>query len=52
MVENGVSRELLDAVMAHDEAAARELVRRLYPLVVKLSGRIARREAPKKIFAR
>lgn len=36
MVENGVSRELLDAVMAHDEAAARELVRRLYPLVVKL----------------
>ncbi|HVF70351.1 MAG TPA: sigma-70 family RNA polymerase sigma factor [Chthoniobacterales bacterium] len=31
-----VSRELLAAVLEKDEAAAQELVRRLYPLVVKL----------------
>jgi RNA polymerase sigma-70 factor, ECF subfamily len=36
MADNGVSRELVDAVLRNDENAARELVRTLYPLVVKL----------------
>jgi RNA polymerase sigma-70 factor (ECF subfamily) len=35
MAEDGVSRELVAAVR-HDEDAARELVRKLYPLVAKL----------------
>jgi RNA polymerase sigma-70 factor, ECF subfamily len=36
MVEDGVSRELVAAALQQDEAAARELVRSLYPLVAKL----------------
>ena len=36
MVEDGVSRELVAAALRHDEEAARELVRTLYPLVAKL----------------
>lgn len=36
MAEDGVSRELVAAVLRQDEAAARELVRSLYPLVAKL----------------
>ena len=36
MADDGVSRELVSAVLRHDEPAARELVRSLYPLVVKL----------------
>jgi RNA polymerase sigma-70 factor (ECF subfamily) len=36
MAEEEVSRELVAAVQRHDEEAARELVRRLYPLVGKL----------------
>src|SRR5437870_7000888 len=36
MAEEGVSRELVAAVLREDEAAARELVRNLYPLVAKL----------------
>jgi RNA polymerase sigma-70 factor, ECF subfamily len=36
MAEDGVSRELVAAALQHDETAARELVRRLYPLVAKL----------------
>jgi RNA polymerase sigma-70 factor (ECF subfamily) len=36
MAEDEVSHELVAAVLQHDEAAARELVRRLYPLVAKL----------------
>jgi RNA polymerase sigma-70 factor (ECF subfamily) len=36
MAEEGVSPELVAAVLQQDESAARELVRRLYPLVAKL----------------
>jgi RNA polymerase sigma-70 factor (ECF subfamily) len=36
MADDGVSRELVAAVLREDEAAARELVRSLYPLVAKL----------------
>ena len=36
MAKDGVSRELVAAVLRQDEAAARELVRSLYPLVAKL----------------
>jgi RNA polymerase sigma-70 factor (ECF subfamily) len=36
MADEGVSRELVAAVLREDEAAARELVRSLYPLVAKL----------------
>jgi RNA polymerase sigma-70 factor (ECF subfamily) len=36
MVADGVSRELVAAALQHDDDAARELVRRLYPLVAKL----------------
>ena len=36
MAEDGVSRELVAATLRQDEAAARELVRTLYPLVAKL----------------
>ena len=36
MADDGVSRELVAAVLRHDENAARELVRILYPLVAKL----------------
>ena len=36
MAEDGVSRELVAAALRQDEAAARELVRSLYPLVAKL----------------
>src|SRR5213595_357746 len=36
MAEDGVSGELVAAVLRQDEAAARELVRNLYPLVAKL----------------
>ncbi len=36
MADDGVSRELVAAVLHEDEAAARELVRNLYPLVAKL----------------
>src|SRR3954451_8600480 len=36
MAEDGVSRELVAAVLRQDEAAAGELVRSLYPLVAKL----------------
>jgi RNA polymerase sigma-70 factor (ECF subfamily) len=36
MAADGVSRELVVAVLQQDEDAARELVRRLYPLVQKL----------------
>src|SRR5256714_3597254 len=36
MAEDGVSRELVAAVLRRDEAAARDLVRILYPLVAKL----------------
>ena len=36
MAEDDVSHELVAAVLQQDEAAARELVRRLYPLVAKL----------------
>jgi RNA polymerase sigma-70 factor, ECF subfamily len=36
MAEDGVSRELVAAAVRHDEDAARELVRNLYPLVAKL----------------
>jgi RNA polymerase sigma-70 factor (ECF subfamily) len=36
MAEDGVSRELVAAALQEDEAAARELVRTLYPLVAKL----------------
>src|SRR2546423_11268913 len=36
MVDEGVSRELVAAVLRQDESAARELVRSLYPLVAKL----------------
>ena len=36
MADEGVSRELVAATLRHDEAAARELVRSLYPLVAKL----------------
>ncbi|HKP92810.1 MAG TPA: RNA polymerase sigma factor [Chthoniobacterales bacterium] len=36
MAEEGVSRELVAAVLRHDEEAARALVRTLYPLVAKL----------------
>jgi len=36
MADDGVSRELVSAALRHDEEAARELVRRLYPLVAKL----------------
>ena len=38
MADDGVSRELVAAALEHDEEAARELVRRLYPLVAKLVG--------------
>ena len=36
MAEDEVSHELVAAVLQQDESAARELVRRLYPLVAKL----------------
>src|SRR5436309_13791244 len=36
MADEGVSRELVAAVLRKDENAARELVRSLYPLVAKL----------------
>jgi RNA polymerase sigma factor (sigma-70 family) len=36
MADDGVSRELVAAVLREDEDAARELVRSLYPLVAKL----------------
>src|SRR5437762_12074987 len=36
MADEGVSRELVEAVLQQDESAARELVRSLYPLVAKL----------------
>ena len=36
MADDGVSRELVAAVLRQDESAARELVRTLYPLVAKL----------------
>ena len=36
MADDEVSHELVAAVLQQDEAAARELVRRLYPLVAKL----------------
>src|SRR5438477_8124497 len=36
MADDGVSRELVAAVLRQDESAARELVRDLYPLVAKL----------------
>ena len=36
MAEDEVSHELVAAVLQQDEAAARQLVRRLYPLVAKL----------------
>jgi RNA polymerase sigma-70 factor, ECF subfamily len=36
MADGGVSRELVAAALRRDEEAARELVRRLYPLVAKL----------------
>jgi RNA polymerase sigma-70 factor (ECF subfamily) len=36
MADDGVSRELVAAVLREDENAARELVRVLYPLVAKL----------------
>src|SRR5205807_10370186 len=36
MADEGVSRELVAAVLREDESAARELVRSLYPLVAKL----------------
>ena len=36
MAEDEVSHELVAAALQQDEAAARELVRRLYPLVAKL----------------
>ena len=36
MADDGVSRELVAAVLRQDESAARELVRSLYPLVAKL----------------
>src|SRR6202171_3127922 len=36
MAEDGVSRELVAAAVQQDENAARELVRKLYPLVAKL----------------
>jgi RNA polymerase sigma-70 factor (ECF subfamily) len=36
MADDGVSRELVAAVLREDENAARELVRILYPLVAKL----------------
>lgn len=36
MAEDGVSRELVAAALRQDDEAARELVRRLYPLVAKL----------------
>ena len=36
MAEDGVSRELVAATLRHDEAAAGELVRSLYPLVAGL----------------
>ena len=36
MADDGVSRELVSAALRQDEDAARELVRRLYPLVAKL----------------
>src|SRR5437764_9123904 len=36
MADDGVSRELVAAVLRQDENAARELVRSLYPLVARL----------------
>jgi RNA polymerase sigma-70 factor (ECF subfamily) len=36
MADGGVARELVAAALRQDEEAARELVRRLYPLVAKL----------------
>lgn len=36
MADDGVSRELVAAALRQDDEAARELVRRLYPLVAKL----------------
>jgi len=36
MADGGVSRELVARALRHDEDAARELVRSLYPLVAKL----------------
>ncbi len=36
MADDGVSRELVSAALRHDDDAARELVRSLYPLVAKL----------------
>lgn len=36
MADGGVSRELVEAALRQEEEAARELVRRLYPLVAKL----------------
>ena len=36
MADDKVSRELVEGVLRHDESAARELVRSLYPLVAKL----------------
>ena len=36
MADDGVSRELVAAALRQDEEAARELVRRLYPMVAKL----------------
>jgi RNA polymerase sigma-70 factor (ECF subfamily) len=36
MADDGVSRELVAAALRHDDDAARELVRLLYPLVAKL----------------
>jgi RNA polymerase sigma-70 factor (ECF subfamily) len=36
MADDGVSRELVSAALRQDEDAARELVRRLYPMMAKL----------------
>lgn len=56
-----VSRELLDRVKARDEAASRELVERLHPLVSRVvRGHLGRRDEPEdlmqevylKVFAR
>ena len=52
MEENSEAGTLVPAVLQEDETAARELVRRLHPLVSKLVRSHRPAALPKRIFAR
>ena len=52
MADDLDAADLVAAARQHDEAAAREMVRRLYPLVLKLVRRIVRAGPRRRIFAR